>query len=370
MHEMEHLLDPTFHVPPTSTPEEQLFQRRATASCRQMITVRISTNINNISPPTIYGDPPGNIVSIITELLQGATTTDHVILEQEAKAITLKEGSTIQSFEQEHRAHRARMLSAGFPNITEEECIVRFMLKGLRSNSQFAPLVIQIKSEGTPKTITDLHRRLQDIEYESGQTTTNVLLPQSALGHTPSRRNARGYDRNGDRDRTGDRDRNRFRTRGNKYRRSNGERWTNPNQGQFIDISQLGQLAHISRALDSLRAPPGEARRGNPQNCGGQRRAHARRAHSEPNHHDPIDIVALQALGLALAESSAQHDSPEPSASKNENGRFTLDSGSHPSHVNHRTSGMIRLKAPLSCTDHTASQKPIPTTPNPNISKP
>lgn len=87
-------------------PRTETFYSKAFAICRQLIAQTIPSEINNQLPPTIYTQEPAVIVNTLTQLLQGATSTDHAILEQEAKSLKLMEDMAIKEYVQKHRALR------------------------------------------------------------------------------------------------------------------------------------------------------------------------------------------------------------------------------------------------------------------------
>lgn len=150
MHDLKEIMDESFEIPACTAPPQVMFYRKAMASCRQMIAVSIPPDINNLLLPKIYAEKPGKLVTPLLDHLQSSSATDHAILEQQATAITLNDEVSVQEYVRKHRAQRAKMYSAKYPNIESEGTTIRFMIEGMRSNPLFADPIKQLKISGSP----------------------------------------------------------------------------------------------------------------------------------------------------------------------------------------------------------------------------
>ncbi len=122
----------------------------------------------------IYSKSPYSICLHIKSTFDASTPIDHALLSESARAITLNDQTTIEDYIDRHTKMRARMVSAGYPNIENEITTVMFMIEGLRENPAYITVGEQMITN-PPATIRDFSRtliRLQNFRRISTPTST------------------------------------------------------------------------------------------------------------------------------------------------------------------------------------------------------
>ena len=110
-------------------------------------------------PPDLLSRIPYTILLSLREHIVTNTTTDHDILEAEARTISLSRGDDVLGYVEKHKNVRTKMLNTEYPSITSERFTVKFLVQGIKSRPSLAQLAVLLAAQ-PPATIRDFTNQI------------------------------------------------------------------------------------------------------------------------------------------------------------------------------------------------------------------
>lgn len=124
---MENILKSDFQVYYRPKAQQEHITRAVT-SCKKLIINSINTEVMELIPADVFTKAPCAILTGLDKVLEMNETLPHKVLKFVAKSINLSENGDVQEYFDKHRALIAQVITDNWPDINEEQTVVKLTL--------------------------------------------------------------------------------------------------------------------------------------------------------------------------------------------------------------------------------------------------